>query len=59
MIITIIKTNVIIKNDNCNDNINRNSNNNNYNDTVENIIIIVKSILKKKRNIYCFIHHLF
>ena len=39
-----MKTNLIIKNDNCNDNINRNSNNNNYNDTVENIIIIVKSI---------------
>ena len=38
-----MKTNLIIKNDNCNDNINRNHNNN-YNDTVENIIIIVKSI---------------
>ena len=53
-----MKTNLIIKNDNCNDNINRNSNNN-YNDTVENIIIIVNPNFKNKRNIYCFIHHLF
>ena len=59
MIIIIMKTNLIIKNDNCNDNINRNSNNNNYNDTVENIIIIVNPNFKNKRNIYCFIHHLF